>query len=180
MPRNLVGWLGLGTCFLGFAVSVFVFVRVQVLQAYPFYEGVYGNEPLLPGITYTIGLEIFSSIALIGLFVWAYSQAEGEREERLRAAVGRTLLVFGVLVALVVYVETQLLWGQLVPGIHVWGGLPGGGGYPWGTEQVAYNTCFVSSAVKWDCTFINYNDLFWFAFLCAVVGYVLEFWPRTD
>lgn len=177
MPRNLIGWLGLGTSIVGFAGTIFVFVRVQVLQAYPFYDGVYGNSTLTFGITYTIGLEIFSCLALIGVFSLAYSQAEGGREERLRAAVGRTLVVFGILVAVVVYVETQLLWGELAPGIKVWGGLFGGGGYPWGTEQVAYNTCFVPSTVRGDCAFLNYNELFWFSILSALAGFVLGHWP---
>jgi hypothetical protein len=84
-------------------------------------------------------------------------------------------LIFGILVAVIVYVETRVLWGEIIPGIHVWQGLQGGGGYPWGTEQVAYNTCFIESPVRGDCTFLNYNELFWLAISSAVVGFVLRY-----
>ena len=180
MTRNLIGRLGLGGSIVGFAGAVFVFARVQVLQAYPFHDGVYGNQALLFGVTYTAGLEIFSCLALIGLFSRTYARAAGGPRERLIEALGFTLLVSGILAASVVYVETSLLWGNLAPGIHLWGGLSGGGGYPWGTERVAYNTCFISSKVQGDCTFLNYNELFWLALLCALLGFVLMYWPKAE
>ena len=162
---------------MGFAGAIFVFVRVQVLQSYPFYHGVYGNAPLFLGITQTVGLEVFSLLALVGLLAWTFSNTEGRRSERLVKAAGNAMMVFGVLIASIVYVETRLLWGELVPGLHVWQGLPGGGGYPWGTEQVAYNTCFIASSVQGDCSFLNYNELFWIALSCAVIGFVLTHMP---
>jgi len=152
-----------------------VFLRVQVLQAYPFYNGVFGNEQLFPGVTYTVGLEIFALLAFTGVFAWFYSRTEGGRRQRLGEGAGSTLLVFGILVAGIVYVETCLLWGNVVPGIHVWSGLPGGGGYPWGSEQVAYNTCFIASAVSGDCTFFNYDELFWLAVACIIAGFVMRY-----
>ena len=106
---------------------------------------------------------------------WSYSRAEGKRGTRLEKAVADTLLIFGILVAGIVYVETRLLWGEIIPGIHLWQGLPGGGGYPWGTEQVAYNTCFIASTVSGDCTFLNYNELFWIAVSCAIVGFIVKY-----
>lgn len=172
--RSLSCWFGLCTTVAGFAGAIFLFLRVQVLQAYPFYSGVFGTESLFPGITYTVGLEILALLAFFGEISWSYSRARGGRGSRLGKAVGNTLLVFGILVAGIVYVETRLLWGEIVPGIHVWPGLPAGGGYPWGTEQVAYNTCFISSAVRGDCTFLNYNDLFWLAVACAIGGFVMR------
>ena len=172
--------MGLCCTIIGFAVAIFAFVQVQVLQAYPFYEGVYGNELLLPGITYTVGLEIFALLAFAGLLLWSYSRAEGGRGRRLGKAFGNSLLFFGILVALIVYAETHLLWGEIIPGVHVWQGLQGGGGYPWGTEQVAYNTCFISSAVPGDCTFLNYDDLFWLAIICAIVGFIMRYSLSND
>ena len=174
-PKSLIGWLGLGAFVVGLAGAILVFVEVQVLQSYPFYQGAYGNESLLWGITYTIILEIFSSLAFVGLFSWAFSKAEGMRGERLSKAAGTTLLVLGILVAVIVYVETSLLWGEVLPGVHLWQGFPGGGGYPWGTEQVAYNTCLIASSVQGDCTFLNYNELFLLALLSAIVGYILNY-----
>ena len=152
-----------------------MFIEVQVLPSYPFYDGVSGNETLLPGITYTVGLEAFAILAFAGTLAWSYSRAEGGRRTRLEKATGDALLVFGILVALIVYVETRILWGEILPGVHLWQGIPGGGGYPWGTEQVAYNTCFVSSAVLGDCAFLNYDELFWLAMSCAIAGFILRY-----
>jgi hypothetical protein len=172
-PDTLIRYLGLCAAVLGFAGGIFVFVKVQILQAYPFYDGVFGNVPFFLGVTYTVALEIFAVIAASGVFLCFYSRAAGRRRAKLERAVGGTSLVFGILVAGVGYVETRLLWGEILPGIHVWGGLTGGGGYPWGTEQVAYNTCFVPSLVRGDCEFLNYNELLLIALLCAMVGFVL-------
>ena len=173
--RGVTGWVGLCSTIVGFTGATFVFLQVQVLEAYPFYHGVFGTEFLFPGVTYTVSLEVFSLVAFIGVLSWSYSRAKGEKRARLGKAVGETLLIFGILVAVIVYVETRLLWGEIAPGIHVWQGLPGGGGYPWGTEQVAYNTCFIESAVRGDCTFLNYNELFWMAISSSVVGFILRY-----
>ena len=151
-----------------------MFVRVQVLQAYPFHNGVFGDEPFILGVTYTISLEIFALVAVLGVLLWTYARASGDWRARLLKAIGEATLVFGALVAGVVYVETRLLWGEILPGIHVWQGLTGGGGYPWGTEQVAYNTCFIPSVVRGDCEFLNYNELLLIALSCVVVGFLLS------
>ena len=175
LKPSRLGWLGLCGSLVGFSGTIFVFVRVQVLQSYPFFNGVFGNEQLFPGVTYTVGLEIFALLALIGVFAWFYSRTEGGRRQRIGEGAGSTLLVFGILVAGIVYVETCLLWGNVVPGVHVWPGLPGGGGYPWGSEQVAYNTCFIASAVSGDCTFFNYDELFWLAVAFTIAGFVMRY-----
>ena len=174
MRKGLISGLELGIAVAGFAGATFVFVRVQVLQSYPFYNGVYGNASLFPGVTYTIGLEIFALVALVGVFSWSYSHIGGKRRNRSVKAAGDTMLAFGALVAGIIYVETRLLWGELIPGVHVWQGLPGGGGYPWGSEQVAYNTCFIASNVQGDCAFLNYNELFLLALSLAILGFVLR------
>ena len=150
-----------------------MFVRVQILQSYPFHSGVFGNEPFFLGLTYTAAFEVFAVLATLGVFLWAYSRTPGERGARLRKALGETSLVSGVIVAGVVYVETRLLWGEVLPGVHVWPGLAGGGGYPWGTERVAYNTCFIPSAVRGDCEFLNYNELLLIGLVCALAGFML-------
>jgi len=173
MHKSIIGFVGLGAGILGFAVGIFAYVRVQVLQSYPFYEGVFGDRSFFLGLTYTGALEVSSAVAALGVFLWTYSCAPGEKGARLRKALGETSLVFGVIVAGVVYVETRLLWGEVLPGVHVWPGLSGGGGYPWGTERVAYNTCFIPSAVRGDCEFLNYNELLLIGLVCAVAGFML-------
>jgi len=174
-PKGPVGWLGLCCTIVGFAGAIIVFLEVQVLGSYPFYNGVFGNESLFLGVTYTVSLELFAFLAFVGVLSWSYSRAEGGMTSRLGKAAGDTLLIFGILVALIVYVETRLLWGEVAPGVHLWQGLPGGGGYPWGTEQVAYNTCLIASAVLGDCTFLNYDELFWLAILGAIVGFIMRY-----
>ena len=156
---------------LGFAGAIFVFVEVQILRAYPFHGGSYGSQALLLGLTYTEGFELFAVVSLIGVFAWTYSHST---DRRLSRAAGTTLLVFGALSTVIVYVETVLLWGAILPGVQVWQGLPGGGGYPWGEERVAYNACFVLSSVRGDCTFLNYDELFWGGVILAVTGFVLR------
>jgi len=179
-PKSIVQYLGLCAIVLGFSGGVIVFLRVQVLQSYPFYRGVFGDEPFFLGLTYTISLEIFALIAALGVLLWTHTRAAGDWRERLLKATGKTLLVFGALVSGVVYVETRFLWGEILPGIRVWQGLPGGGGYPWGTERVAYNTCFIPSLVRGDCEFLNYNELLLIALACALVGFIVSYWPPKE
>jgi hypothetical protein len=171
--KNLAKYLGALGAVLGFAGGIFVFVKVQILQSYPFYRGVFGDEPFLFGLTYTVALEVFGAVAVSGVFLWSYSKYVGSNQKRLVRAAAKTSLFFGVVVAAVVYVETRVLWGEILPGIHIWSGLPGGGGYPWGTEQVASNTCFISSPIRGDCSFLNYNELLLIALLAGLVGFLV-------
>jgi len=172
---NLFRYFGAVAAAIGFAGGVFVFVRVQILQSYPFHDGIFGNESFFLGLTYTDALEMFGVVATVGVLSWAYSREAGSARAKLLKACGVVLMVFGVLFAVVVYTETQVLWGEILPGVRVWSGLPGGGGYPWGTERVAYNTCLISSQVRGDCTFLNYNELLLIALLGGVVGFMLMY-----
>jgi len=169
-----MGRLGLVAALVGFTGAGFVFVDVQVLQSFPFHSGVFGNQPLILGLTYTLLLEVFGVTAGTGLFVRAYATSDGTRRSRFIQAAGRTLLILGLTIAIAVYAETHLLWGEILPGVHLWQGLTGGGGYPWGGEQVAYNLCFVSSSTAGDCTFLNYDELFLMASASAIAGYVIR------
>ena len=173
--------IGLAIALLASTGAAFVFVQVQVLTSYPFYSGVFGTQPLFLGVTYTASLEIFVVLAGVGLFIRTYSKSTGSTNSRVIRAAGSTLMIMGVVIATIVYVETRLLWGEILPGVHLWQGLPGGGGYPWGAEQVAFNTCFVPSSIAGDCTFLNYDELFWLAAVSAVIGYiVMRLRPKLD
>jgi len=147
-------------------------VQVQVLTSYPFYRGVFGTQTLFSGVTYTDSLEAFVTLAGAGLFIRTYSKSTGTTNSRIIRAAGNTLMTIGMIIAAVAYVETQLVWGEILPGVHLWQGLPGGGGYPWGAEQVASNTCLVPSSIVGDCTFLNYDELFWLAVGSAIAGYI--------
>jgi len=177
LALNLAGVLrnaALAGAILATVICVYVFVRVQILESYPFYNGVYGNQILLPGITYTAGLELFGVLLVVSMFVREVSKAGGTLVARAVRAAGDTLLIVGLVLALVVYAETNFPWGNLLPGVHLWQGFPGGGGYPWGAERVAYNMCFVPSAIKGDCNFLNYDELFWIGLLSALLGFVIK------
>ena len=168
--------IGLSITVLGFAGAAYVWLKAQVLQSYPFYSGVFGTEYLLPGLTYTLALEMFGVIAAAGLFSTTYFGSAGTRRARTIKAIGSVLLVLGVLVAAVVYTETRLVWGEVLPGIHLWQGLPGGGGYPWGSERVTYNTCLLPVDKTVNCGFLDYDQLFWIASISALVGYIMKHW----
>jgi hypothetical protein len=172
--NNLLSRIGLAITVLGFTGAACVYVRVQVMQSYPFYRGVFGSEYLLPGLTYTVALEMFGVIAAAGLFTNKYASSAGTKRTRITRAIGSVLLILGVLVAAIVYAETCLVWGEVLPGVHLWQGLPGGGGYPWGYERVAYNTCLIPGGKTVNCEFLNYDELFWIALLSALVGYVMR------
>jgi hypothetical protein len=174
LSKGLGPNVSLAITLAGLLGAVYVFARVQIMQSYPFYNGVFGNAQLAFGITYTEALELFAATAGAGLFARAYLTASGTQRKRALKAVGSMILMMGLIVAPLVYVETHLLWGEILPGVHVWQGFPGGGGYPWGGEQVAYNTCLVQSSTPGDCLFLNYDELFWFAVFFVIIGYVLK------
>jgi hypothetical protein len=174
--NKLLSRIGLAITVLGFAVVAYVYVKVQVLQSYPFHSGVFGNEYLLPGLTYTAALEVFGIITAGGIFTRAYANSTGTRRRRITKSIGSVLLVLGVVVAVIVYAETHLVWGEILPGIHLWQGLPGGGGYPWGSERVAYNACLIPVDKTDNCYFLNYDELFWMALPSAIAGYIMRNW----
>ena len=172
--KHHIAMISLAIAIIGLVGAGLVFIEVQVLQSYPFHSGVYGNQYLFPDVTYTEALEIFALITGAGLFARGYYRAEGTHLTRIMKGAGITLITLGLIVAPIVYVETRLLWGEILPGVRVWQGLPGGGGYPWGGEQVAYNSCFISPSALRNCAFLNYDELFWLAVLAVVIGYVLK------
>jgi hypothetical protein len=78
------------------------------MQSYPFYRGVFGNEYLLPDLTYTVALEMFGIMAAAGQFIRTYASSSGTRKTRITKAISSVLLILGVLVAAVVNAETLL------------------------------------------------------------------------
>jgi len=167
--------VGLVIALLGFMGAAYIFLEVQVLSSYPFYGTVYGPDNLLPGLTYTEALEVFGIVAAAGLFTRGYTTSRRVGKGRSVDGLADVLLVLGVIIAIVVYTETHLMWGEVLPGVHFWGGLPGGGGYPWGSARVAYNLCLIPVGSTVNCNLLNYDELFWIAVLSAVAGYVMKY-----
>jgi hypothetical protein len=167
-----------------FAASVYVFVEVQVLQAYPFYHlGAYGKDVFV-GLTYTQTMEVAAPVSVVSFCSWLFLRSSlRSNKSRALLSLGWTLVFFGSLVAIVVYAETYLLWGNLWYGIHLWAGLPGGGGYPWGDEQLAYNLCFLRepsyTILTQNCYFINYNSALGLAVVAVISGLVIGEYYRT-
>ncbi len=172
--RRLVFVGGLALTVLGLAGSMAIFVMVQVLTSYPFYGGVFGDAALTPWTTYTEALELFGSAFASGIFLCSFARQEGMPRRRVIRGISSVLLTLGALIALTTYLETVVLWGEILPGIHLWPGLPGGGGYPWASEQVAYNLCFLGRSASGDCLFLNYGELFWLSLGSFISGYVLR------
>ena len=181
VPRELAFLVFLIT----FALACFIFVVVQVLQSYPFgHLGFYGDQQLL-GLTYTQTFEVAAPVCVVAFAAWQFGRFPGgSPKSRMARAMGRTMLVFGALVAAVVYVETLLLWGEIWFGVHAFPGLPGGGGYPWGGEQVSYNLCLSRapgySVQTPNCYFLNYNEVLAVAVLSLIVGGIMAAYLRQS
>jgi len=169
---------------LGFGLSAYVFSVVQVINSYPFYStfGIFGGDLVFKNLplTFTQTLEVSVALAFIGLFIWKASCSGKVNSGAILSAFGFTLLVIGAMGVSLVYTEIHILWGELWLGFTVWkfwSGLPGGGGYPWGTERVAYNTCFIKasdySEATPNCIFLNYNDVLYISILMVIIGFIL-------
>jgi hypothetical protein len=171
----------------GFGLSAYIFTVVQTLNAYPFYPSlsfeIFGGELLSKSIplTLTQTLEVGVLLACIGLFIWKASSFEKVNRGAILSAFGFTLFVIGAMGASIVYTEIHLVWGEFWLGFTVWqfwSGLPvGGGGWPWGTERVAYNTCFIKAwnftEATPNCIFLNYNDVLYISILMMIIGFIL-------
>jgi len=168
----------------GLALSAYVFFVVQVLQSLPFHQlGAYGNQPFLL-LTYSETIELTLPASIIAFAIWQYERVSRSRPFAAPRAIGKSLVVFGGLVAATVYSEIHLVWGELWYGVHVWSGVPGGGGYPWGDEQVAYNLCFVREPSYTqntpNCYFLNYNWLLGIAAVAFIAGVVIGLYFRSE
>jgi hypothetical protein len=168
---------------LSLSVSVSAFILVQVFPAcramfgpaFP-YAGVYGPAVAFSALTYTQVLEVSGLSSFFGLFIYVYGRNRvlGGRE-RVRRSLGVALAFFGLLAGAVAYVETHLLWGEFWYGLKFANLDPRG--FPWGSEQVAYNTCLVRGSFTVDvsdnCALLNYDQLLLLSILFAVVGVLL-------
>jgi hypothetical protein len=171
----------------GFGLSAYIFTVVQILNSYPFYPSlspdIFGGDLVsksLP-LTLTQTLEVGVVLASVGLFIWKASSLGKLNGGAILCAFGFTLLVIGAMGAAIVYTEIHLVWGELWLGFTVWKfwwSLPaGGGGWPWGTWRVAYNTCFIKAwnftEADPNCIFMNYNDVLYISILMVIIGFIL-------
>ncbi len=177
--------VSLGLFLVTFVLGSYVFLKVQVLQSYPFYHlGAWGTDQLFL-LTYSQTLEVAIPVSILAFAIWQSTALSVSRPNTpIALALGRTLLFFGAVGTAVTYTEIHLLWGELWYGLHAFPGLPGGGGYPWGDEQVAYNLCFIKepsyTPVTPNCYLLNYNEILAIAVAALIVGIALLMHHRPN
>lgn len=177
--------LGLSIFAVFLAVSVYCFTIVQLLPPgnawlapiIPF-RGAYGNVQLLPGIDYTHGLEISGLISFFGLFIFRFGSKGGTApKQRILLSLSTPMRFFGILVASIIYVEIHLLWGEFWYGAKFLNLNPAG--FPWGSERVASNTCFLPTTGD-NCLFLNYDQLMLLAIGAFILGWLILRWSKRS
>lgn len=127
--------------------------------------GVYGDISYLPAPLQFFKLtQVFDFslvLTFIGLMIWQISKSGKVSRRTVLSALGFTLLVFGVICSVIVYLQIDVLTGRNLP----WGS------YAWGSERVAYNTQFMGA--EYNCTFLNYAQLLDISVALSFVGFIL-------
>ncbi len=161
------------------AIALYVYTLVQLLppgnawlaSLIPF-RGYYGDVRPIDGISYTQLLELSGALSFFGLFMRSYGRnPSSELRPRIAQSLSAPLKFFGALVGSIAYTETHLLWGELWYGIKFLNIDPHG--FPWGSERVASNTCFIASSGD-NCWFLNYDELFLISLAAVIVGLILS------
>jgi len=113
----------------------------------------------------TTGVASFSTF-----LAWNYLGNSGKG--RLTRAIGKTILMYALIIGSIVFVANYVLWN--LPG-YDWVKNPMG--LPWWSEQVTYQTCLIKQAdfntLHPNCVFLNYEEVFGICILLTIVGYVL-------
>ena len=175
---NLYSDLGLTLFLTGSTLAGFLFFLIQIMNSYPFWDyingyrlnlgfftGIYGDITYLPApfqfLKFTQAFDFSVALAFVGLFIWQLSSSRKINRKVVASALGFTLLVMGVICAVIVYLQIDVLTGRNLP----WGS------YAWGSERVAYNTQFLGS--EYNCAFLNYTQLLYISVIIAFVGFIL-------
>jgi hypothetical protein len=174
------------------AIAFFLYAEIQLVSKGPF-----GTESFLPCFArspnyWTYGgtvapnsctffnndqaLEVSGFASFFTFLTWNYLGAIGKA--RLKLAVGRTLLAYGSIIGLIVFITNYVLWK--LPG-YDWVGNPWG--LPWWSEQVTYQTCFIRQADfaggHPNCVFLNYANVLEISILLVIIGFYLSQWYAT-
>jgi len=177
--------IGMAVFLAFFVLAVYVFVLIQLVppgdawlsSAIPL-RGHYGVDQALPGVSYTELLEFGGLISFIGLFIYSYGKVESPSiGRRAMASLSLPLKVFGLVIAVIVYTETHLLWGELWYGAKLVAVNPQG--FPWGNERVASNLCFLHGSDYIPsygsyCWFLNYDELLFIALGMVLLGWLIS------
>ncbi|MGA3059051.1 MAG: hypothetical protein ABSD92_01650 [Candidatus Bathyarchaeia archaeon] len=170
--------LGLTLFLIGLTLAGFLFFLIQIMNSYPFWDyingyrlnlgfftGIFGDISYLPApfqfFKFTQVFDFSLALAFVGLFIWELSSPGKVNKKTVASALGFTLLVTGVICAVIVYLQIDVLTGRNLP----WGS------YAWGSERVAYNTQFLGS--EYNCTFLNYTQLLYISVIIALAGFII-------
>ena len=170
--------LGLVLFVFGVSLAGFLFFLIQIMNSYPFYDwinhhrsqlgvfsGLYGDVSYFPVpfkfFKFTQLFYIGVCSAFAGLFVRQLSAFPKVTGRAALSALGFALLVMGVMSAVVVFLQIDVLTRDYLP----WGW------YSWGNERVAYNTQFLGS--RDNCAFLNYSQLLYISIATALAGFGL-------
>lgn len=192
--RDYVRALSLALFAIGFVGAVIIFIDVQVMNGvYHFGSVTYSasgypwwtervTEQLCfvgaqPGdncgfINYGQALALSLFMSFVGFMTWLTLDGIGPRR-RLLHAVGLSLMMYGLLIAVTVFIEVQVFNGVYRAGDLTlsFQGFPGGG------QEVLGSSCLVGSD-QYHCAFFSYDELLYLSSALAFVG--LVFWGYSQ
>jgi hypothetical protein len=120
-------------------------------------------------INYSQALGMALGASFIGFFSWQYFSDTGMRGKgRGFHALGLSLLLFGILMASVIFVEVQFLNGFYQAG----GSTVSFQGFPGGGQEVFGSSCLIG-ADPYHCAFFSYDEFLYISSLASFVGLVL-------
>jgi hypothetical protein len=196
--RRLQRAIGLTFFVVGMIAAALIFTEVQILngvyhisnltlrfQGYPWWTERITLQSCFvnPGpndncgfVNYAQGLVISLVLSFLGFFDWQSSQGiSAGREARLRA-LGLSLLLFGLLIASVVFWQVQILNSQY----HIGSMTLSFEGFPYGGQEVLGSAC-VFGTNPYECVFFNYDQLLYLSALAALGGFLLwEYLKPSD
>jgi hypothetical protein len=188
--RGLVPSLGLLLFVSGMIVAVLIFTEVQFLNGiyhvgavafsfdgYPSWGERLTAQTCFAGaqgdncgfLNYAQGLVISLATSFAGFLLWRlYSTKEADERLDLAPSLGLTLLLFGLLIASVVFFEVQVLNGVY----HLGHTTVYFEGFPYGTQEVLGSSCLAGSNI-YSCSLFNYDQLLFLSGGGAFVGLLL-------
>ncbi|MDA4121366.1 MAG: hypothetical protein OK404_03040 [Thaumarchaeota archaeon] len=187
---NLLRAVSLALFVFGLAGSVIIFTDVQVMngiyhvgnvaysaRGFPWWtERVTEQLCFVPGpndncgfINYGQALGLGLAASSIGFFLWEFLSDTGMKGRgRVFHALGLSLLLYGLLVASVIFAEVQFL-----NGIYQAGGLTlSFQGFPGGGQEALGSSCLVG-ADPFHCVWFSYDELLYLSSLAGFVGLIL-------
>jgi uncharacterized membrane protein len=174
----------------GLIVGIAIFIDVQIMNGvyhigslalktagYPWWTERVTEETCFLGqspddncgfLNYGQALIVSVILSFAGFFSWLYLQGPASRKYRFLRSLGLSLLLFGLLIAAVVYIDVQVM-----NGIYQIGGLTlKFDGFPYGGQEVFGAACIVGTN-QYHCSLFSYDELLFLGAFGAFVGLIL-------